>query len=58
MISIYSPDKDYVVYNQKVWWSDEWSAFDYGVNFDFSRGFFEQFHQLKKRVPSPSLHVI
>ncbi len=55
MISIYSPDKPYTVYDQKIWWSDEWSALDYGVDFDFSRPFFEQFHALQLRVPRVNL---
>jgi Zn ribbon nucleic-acid-binding protein len=29
IISIYSPDKPYKVYNQDFWWSDNWDAMDY-----------------------------
>lgn len=51
MISIYSPDKPYLVYDQKVWWSDDWSPMDYGMKFDFEKGFFDQFHELQLHVP-------
>jgi len=29
IISIYSPDKPYRVYNQEFWWSDKWNPLDY-----------------------------
>ena len=38
-----------------MWWSDDWSALDYGVEFDFNRPFFEQFDELLKRVPRTNL---
>ncbi len=55
IISIYSPNKPYIVYNQDFWWSDKWNPMDYGREFDFSRGFFEQFGELMRRVPKASL---
>lgn len=55
MISIYSPDKPYVVYDQKVWWGDNWSPMDYAQAFNFGRGFFDQFHELQLRVPRVNL---
>ena len=51
IIALYSPDKPYTVYDQKVWWGDEWSPLDYGSDFDFSRPFFEQLWELHRRVP-------
>lgn len=29
IISVYSPDKPYPVYDQKVWWSDDWDSTNY-----------------------------
>ena len=29
IISIYSPDKVYTVYEQSEWWSDKWDPLDY-----------------------------
>jgi len=51
IISIYSPDKPFKVYHQDFWWSDKWDAMEYGQDFDFERGFFEQFGELMKEVP-------
>lgn len=51
IISIYSPDKPFKVYHQDEWWSDHWDPMDYGKDFDFGRGFFEQFDALIKEVP-------
>jgi hypothetical protein len=56
IISIYSPDKPYTVYDHRVWWWDDWSAFDYGVKFDFNRKFFEQFDSLMQHVPLLSIY--
>ncbi|MDD5770253.1 MAG: hypothetical protein PHE25_04735, partial [Candidatus Gracilibacteria bacterium] len=55
IISIYSPDKKYKVYDQNYWWSDNWNALDYGKVFDFSKSFFEQFGELMREVPKISL---
>ena len=41
IISVYSPDKPYTVYDQKEWWSDKWDPTDYKKEFDFSVPFFE-----------------
>lgn len=51
IISMYSPDKKYKVYSQDEWWSDDWNAFDYWREFDFSRIFFEQINELILEVP-------
>lgn len=58
IISMYSPDKKYKVYDQKIWWSDKWDAMDYGRDFDFGKPFFEQFLELQKVVPRMSLNCI
>jgi len=55
IISIYSPDKSYKVYDQKVWWSDQWDPMDYGRDFDFSKTFTEQFGELMREVPHCSI---
>ncbi len=55
MISIYSPDKPFKVYDQKVWWGDDWSPMKYGRKFDFERSFFTQFHELQLEVPRVNL---
>lgn len=55
IISVFSPEKPYKVYSQEAWWSDKWDSKDYGVDFDFSRGFFDQFHELQLKVPRMAL---
>lgn len=58
IISIYSPDKPYKVYDQEEWWSDAWNAMDYGRDYDFNRSFEDQFRELYLDVPRVSLHTI
>jgi len=55
IISIYSPDKEVVVYGLDDWWSDKWDGLKYGRDFDFSKPFFEQFYELSKVVPRPPM---
>ncbi|MCH2188479.1 hypothetical protein MK079_01460 [Candidatus Gracilibacteria bacterium] len=51
IISIYSPDKSYKVFASSYWWSDEWDATDYGLDYDLSLSFFENFKKLDLHVP-------
>jgi len=51
MISIYSSDNPHTVYCSKCWWSDDWTATDYGRDYDFNRPFFEQYSDLVREVP-------
>ena len=57
IISNHSPDSPYKVYSQKYFWSDAYDGKEYGRDYDFSRPFFEQFHDLDREVPHPSLHT-
>ena len=57
IISIYSPDKDYKVYNNEFWWSDKWDALNYSRDYDFSKTFFEQFNVLLIDVPHSNLFI-
>jgi len=56
ILSIYSPDKDLKVYDQKFFFSDEWDALEYGRDYDFNRPFFEQFKDLIRDVPWMALY--
>jgi hypothetical protein len=53
IISMYQPDNNFIVWEQKEWWKDNWDALDYSSanGIDFSRSFFEQFFELKKFIP-------
>jgi len=58
IISMYSQEKPYKIYDQEIWWSDKWDPTTYGRDFDFNRPFFEQFIELQKVVPRISLNCI
>jgi hypothetical protein len=49
------PEKGYVVYDAKHWEEDDWSALDYGVDYDPNQSFFLQFEKLLKKTPIPNL---
>ena len=55
VVSIYSPDKSYKVYDSGIWWGESWDALDYGRGVDFTRPFFPQFQELMRVVPRPAL---
>jgi len=55
IITIYSPDVSFPVYDQGVWHGDPWDALDYGMEFDFEKTFFEQFRVLYSTVPRINL---
>lgn len=55
LISVYAPTSPYKVFSFDEWWSDKWNALDYGRDFDFGRGFFEQFAELFVDVPKINL---
>lgn len=58
ILSVFSPDKPYKVYESPEWYSDAWDPKSYGRDFDFSRPFFEQFDELMKAVPQLALSVV
>ncbi len=55
IISTYSPDKPYKVYDQKIRRSDVWNARDYARDIDYNKTFTEQFWSLMKAVPHCSI---
>ncbi len=58
IISVFSPDKPFIVYDQKSWWSDDWSSLDYGVQFDSEKNFFSQFQNLLLQVPRANIYTL
>lgn len=57
VLSMLHPDTPYPVYIKDEWMSDKWDPCSYGQEIDFSRGFFEQFDELLRRVPRVNLAV-
>ena len=55
LITLYSPEKPYTVYDKDEWWADDWDPRDFGQDVDFSRPFFEQFQELRLKVPRACL---
>jgi hypothetical protein len=51
LVSILAEDSGTIVYCSSCWWSDKWEALDFGIDYDFSKPFFEQFYKLQKIVP-------
>ena len=58
IISLYPEGTPFPVYDQPIWWGDEWGGTDYGQDYDPNRPFFDQLLELKNKVPRSSLLVI
>lgn len=50
-LSIYPPDAEVVTYSPEAFFSDDWDGLSLGRDFDFSRPFFEQFHEIYQKAP-------
>ena len=57
IISSFAPEAPYTVFSVAAFLSDAWDPMEYGKAFDFSRPFFDQFHELYRSVPHPALCV-
>ncbi|MBI4652778.1 hypothetical protein HY750_00805 [Candidatus Kuenenbacteria bacterium] len=55
IISTFSPDSPYKIFDLKYWWSDKWGGEDYGRDYDFNKSFFEQFQKLNLTIPHPAI---
>lgn len=55
IISMYPEDTSFPVTDHGEWYADDWDPLSYGQPIDFSRPFFEQFRELRNRVPRISL---
>jgi len=51
VLSIFPEQSGVKVYCNSFWYSDGWSALDYGRDYDFACPFFEQFRELMLSVP-------
>ena len=51
VVTLYAPDSGITIYCNKCWWGDKWNPLDYGMDYDFSKTFFEQYHELIKKIP-------
>lgn len=58
VFSLFPKESSVKIYDRDFWWSDKWDAMQYGKDYDFSRNFFEQVHELVANVPLPHGSVI
>src|SRR5665213_3426820 len=57
IISCFAPDSSFTVVDRDLWWGDTWDPFEYGQDYDFSKPFFAQFHELMKATPMPAVFI-
>jgi len=57
IFSTYSPDSQVKVCDKDHWFTDKFDGQDFGRDYNFNRPFFEQFMELTREVPFPSLRV-
>jgi len=55
-IGMFPQKVKFPVYCYDCWWSDKWDPFKGGTEYDFNRSFFEQFQELRSRVPRPGVN--
>lgn len=55
IISFFNEDSPFKVFSHDEWWSDKWDPMKFGKNYNFSKSFFDQFHDLQLNVPRPPL---
>ena len=58
LISIYPPNYFGKVCSREEWFSDQWDGTEYGIDFDFSKTFFENFSILEKDIPKAATVTI
>ncbi len=56
LISLYNQESPYTIYCRECWLSDKWNPVDYGLPYDFSIPFFNQFRFLQNKVPRANLY--
>ena len=58
VVAIYPAGVPFPVYCNDCWWSDKWSGLDYGIDYDPTRPFFDQFIEVRNKVPRIASLVI
>ena len=56
-ITFYPLGTPHKIYSQEKWWSDEWDPKLFGKEYDFKKSFFEQWLNLFREVPHPTLYT-
>lgn len=58
IISSYSPDKPYIIYEQSYWWSDKWDKNIFIQEYDCKKSFFTQLNDLILKYPFQNLSIV
>jgi hypothetical protein len=58
LISFLPPEEKLTVYDANAWWGDSWDPLSYGKEYDFSKSFFEQWRDLRNKIPLQALSNI
>ena len=56
LVSMYHPEDERKVCDTRLWFGDDWSAFDYGRKVNFDRPIFSQVGELWNDVPMMTLY--
>jgi hypothetical protein len=51
IFSTFSPEAKVVTFENSYWYGNDWDSLTFGLNYDFSKPFFEQFKILLSRAP-------
>ena len=57
LVSCFSVESPFTVYERDLWWGDTWDPTEYGTEYDFDKSFFAQFRALLEKVPHPNLFI-
>ncbi len=57
IISAYPPGSLFKIYEHQAWFGEGWDPFAYGVSYDTTRPFWEQYRAFQLSVPRPNLTV-
>jgi hypothetical protein len=57
LISCFSAESPFTVFERDVWWGDSWDSTEYGIEYDFLKPFFSQFRTLMEKVPHQNLFI-
>jgi len=58
IFSMHPPESGLNVFENEIWYSDQWDPKTYGQDYDFSKPFFKQLNGLLRKVPVFALSVI
>ncbi len=58
LLSCHDPKDGEQIVDHHYWMSDEFDAKEYGREFDFSRGFFEQYFEMVRSIPKPNVTIV